>query len=169
MYNYLYLRHLFSMIQVQFDYQKQKVIQALRYHFVSQKEIKWLIIIVNVFAIFSAVLLYLKYIRPEPFLLSSVLWVLMAASIWYILPYMVYKKTDSFKQSFKASIHESGITLSTNQGQGEWLWKQFSHSLETPHFFHLYFSNKSFFLIPKDVMLDADLHTCRGYLKKINE
>ena len=37
-----------------FDYDKGKVIQALRYHFITRREIKVMMILVNVFAILSA-------------------------------------------------------------------------------------------------------------------
>ncbi|MEP6712165.1 MAG: YcxB family protein, partial [Ferruginibacter sp.] len=57
-----------------FTYNKGKVIQALRYHFISRPEIKIMMILVNVFAIFSAALYFFKLIKPMPFLVSSMLW-----------------------------------------------------------------------------------------------
>ena len=43
---------------IYFGYEKRQVLQALRYHFITRPEIKILLIIVNVFTILSAVLLY---------------------------------------------------------------------------------------------------------------
>ena len=77
-----------------FTYNKQKVIQALRYHFISRREIKVMIILVNVFAILSAGLFYFKKISPFAFLISSVLWFSLMIIFWFLLPYMVYKRAD---------------------------------------------------------------------------
>ena len=41
---------------IYFGYEKAQVIQALRYHFISRKEIRLMLILVNVFAIASIVL-----------------------------------------------------------------------------------------------------------------
>jgi len=38
--------------------------------------------------------------------------------------------------------------------------------METPHFFHLYFDSKSFFLVPKDNMSADMQHELRGMLNK---
>jgi len=153
-------------MRIRFSYQKAKVLQALRYHFVSRKEIKILVILVNVFAILSATLLYAKKIRPEPFLLSSFVWVIMALCIWYILPTMVYKKSPAFKDYYTADIDEKGIVIQTDRGEVFWPWNGFVKHLETPHHFHLYFSEKSFFLIPKEVMNETQLHSFRNFVNK---
>ena len=154
-------------MRISFSYQKAKVLQALRYHFVSRKEIKVLVILVNVFAILSAILLYAKKIRPEPFLLSSFVWVIMALCIWYILPIMVYKKSPAFKDSYMADIDEKGMLLQTARGEVFWPWNGFVKQLETPHHFHFYFNEKSFFLIPKEVMNEGQMHEFRGFTKDI--
>jgi len=57
-------------MEFSFSYDKKKVIQALRLHFIAQREIKIMMILVNVFAILSAILFYQKIIRPEPFYLE---------------------------------------------------------------------------------------------------
>jgi YcxB-like protein len=95
-------------VKINISYNKGKVLQALRYHFFSRREIKLMMILVNVFALLAGVLYGLKLIQPLPFLMSSVLWL--------------------------------------------WAWREFSSYYETPGFFHLYFDNKSFFLIPKDAL-----------------
>ena len=45
---------------IEFSYNKNQVLQALRYHFLSRREIRFMIILVNIFALASAVLFYLK-------------------------------------------------------------------------------------------------------------
>ena len=155
-------------MQISFTYHKPKVLQALRYHFVSRKEIKVMVILINVFAILSAILLYAKKIRPEPFLLSSFIWVIMALSIWYILPILVYKKSSAFLDRYNADISAKGILIQTSRGEALWPWTGFVKHYETPHFFHLYFTEKSFFLIPKDAMEDAQRHEFRRFMKIVN-
>jgi hypothetical protein len=152
-------------MQYAFEYEKKKVIQALRYHFIQRKEIRVLVILVNVFAIVAAVLFYTKKIRPEPFLLGSLIWLGLMAAFWYFLPNSIYKRSATFKDSFRMQINEGGIVLENERGEVHWHWKQFSNYFESPHFFHLYFDSKSFFLVPKEGM-DFDIqHELRGYLR----
>lgn len=153
-------------MQHSFSYDKKKVIQALRYHFVQKREIRFLMILVNVFAIVSAILFYAKKIRPEPFLLGSFIWIMLMASFWYFLPNSIYKRSNTFRESFIIYFTESQVKLESERGYVEWQWNQFSRFFESPHFFHLYFDAKSFFLVPKDNMSEDTRHELRGLLKK---
>lgn len=152
-------------MQFGFSYDKKKVIQALRYHFISRPEIKILMILVNVFAIGSAALFYFKKIRPEPFLLGTTIWLMLMLSVWYLLPYTIYRKANTFKDAFIIYFRDTEIRLENPKGFVEWEWSRFSFWMETPHFFHLYFNSKSFFLVPKDEISDDDRHALRGILK----
>ena len=149
-------------MQHSFSYNKKKVIQALRYHFVQRNEIRILIVLVNVFAIVSAVLFYTKKIRPEPFLLGSFIWLMLMATFWYFLPNSIYKKAATFQDSFIIDFKEDEIRLENERGYMNWPWKTFTRFFESPHFFHLYFDSKSFFLVPKDEMSDEFTHELRG-------
>ena len=151
-------------MQYSFSYEKKKVIQALRYHFVQRPEIRILIILVNVFAIFSAVLFYTKKIRPEPFLLGSFIWLMLMATFWYILPNSIYKKAATFQDSFIIDFNDSDVRLENERGFVTWPWQKFSRFFESPHFFHLYFDAKSFFLVPKEGMSEEFKHEVRGVL-----
>ena len=151
-------------MQHSFSYNKKKVIQALRYHFIQRNEIRVLLVMVNVFAILSAVLFYLKKIRPEPFLLGSLTWLVLMATFWYILPNSIYKKASTFRDSFIIDFREDGIRLENERGYVDWPWNKFSRFFESPHFFHLYFDAKSFFLVPKENMSDEMMHEVRGML-----
>jgi hypothetical protein len=132
------------------------VLQALRYHFISRREIKLLMILVNVFALLAAVLYALKLISPLPFLMSSVLWISMMVAFWIWLPAMIYRKSKTFKDEFTISIEENHFFIETAGGQKSWAWREFSSYYETPGFFHLYFDSKSFFLVPKDAFPEQD-------------
>jgi hypothetical protein len=153
-------------MQHSFSYNKGKTIQALRYHFLSRNEIRILMVLVNIFAIVAAVLFYSKKIRPEPFLLGTLIWVLMMASVWYLLPYSIYKKAGTFKESFTIYFNVNEIRLNNNRGLVEWPYNTFSRWFESPHFFHLYFDSKSFFLVAKEGMTQDMQHELRGLLTK---
>ncbi|WP_153795736.1 YcxB family protein [Foetidibacter luteolus] len=151
-------------MQHSFSYNKKQVIQGLRYHFITRPEIRALIIIINVFAIGSAILYGIKKIRPEPFLLGSCLWLLIMAAFWYVLPNAVYNRHLTFKESFIIYFNDSDVRLEGSHSYVDWNWKQFTNFFESPNFFHLYFSTKSFFLVPKDNMSDEYRHELRGLL-----
>ena len=153
-------------MQLKFTYQKKKVLQALRYHFLFQPEIRILLILVIVFDIASAILYIIGKIRPEPFLLGSLIWLLFLISFWFILPATVYRRSATFKDHFLVDFGSNIIRLQNDRGYVEWEWKQFTKFFETPHFFHFYFSSKSFFLLPKDDMNDDFRHELRGLLRE---
>jgi hypothetical protein len=149
-----------------FSYDKKKVIQGLRFHFISRPEIRILIILVNVFAIISAIFFYLKKISPEPFLLSSAMWILLMLTFWYFLPLSVYKRAVTFTESFTISFFDHYVRLDSSRGHVDWNWGQITTFFESPNFFHLYFSTKSFFLIPKEGMSAEFAHDLRGIFKR---
>lgn len=142
---------------IYFGYEKKKVIQALRYHFINRIEIRLMIIAVNVFAVGSIVLYFLKKITPIAFLVFSFLWVVLMISFWYILPYLVYKRAVTFRHEFSMDFNEEGFVLRHEGGGSKsWPWKSLKNYLESPHFFHLYFDSSSFLLVPKEGCKDAD-------------
>jgi len=153
-------------MELHFSYNKKKVIQALRLHFTAQKEIKILIIIVNVFAIVSAVLFYMHKIQPQPFLIGSLIWILLLLVVWYILPLSIYKKSATFKDAFTAYINQNSLRIDNEKGYVTWEWQQFNKYFESAFFFHLYFNEKSFFLIPKDDVTEDVLHEIRAILNE---
>lgn len=148
-----------------FEYHRQKTIQALRYHFISRKEIKVMMILVNVFALLTAALFFFNEISPLAFLTSSLLWFLLMLIFWFILPKIVYRKSAIFKECFKFKINEAGFTLFNDKASKAWDWQSFAFWMETPHFFHLYFNERSFLIIPKDAADEDNIHTARGILK----
>ena len=146
-------------------FQKSTVLQALRYHFIKQSEIKTLMVIVNIYAITTAILLYYKKIRPELFLLGSVLWIVLMLLFWYILPWWFYKKTQLFRYDWQFSYDHQGASLVCDHGEAAWNWSEVQHYFESPLFFHFYFGSKSFFIIPKQPFSAENQHEIRGFLK----
>ena len=153
-------------MQISFSYNKAKVIQALRYHFVQRPEIRLMLVLVNVFAIIAAILFYAKKIRPEPFLLGSLVWMFLMAAFWYFLPNSIYKKSATFQDQFIMNLNETAVVIETERGEVVWDWRKFTNFFESPHFFHLYFDTKSFFLIPKENISTELQHELRGLLNR---
>ncbi len=134
---------------ISFSYNKDTTIKGLRHHFIAKPDIRTLIVLINVFAIFSAVLFYLKKIHPISFFVFSVLWFGLLIVLWRILPTSIYNKTKTFKDEFVATFGETDLILNTHKGRKCIPWRDFSFFKENPDFFYLYLTGKSFFLIPK--------------------
>jgi hypothetical protein len=153
-------------MKVEFSYDKGQVLQALRYHFLSKKEIRLMIILVNVFALASAALFYFKKILPLAFLVGSFLWFFLMISFWFLLPGMVYRRATTFKDHFTMNFENDSFSVGNERGSRSWPWKAVKSFLETPNFFHLYFDSRSFFLVPKNSFTSADeVHEMRRLLK----
>jgi YcxB-like protein len=152
---------------IHFAYDRKQVLHALRYHFISRPEIKILLIIINVFAILSAILFYLHKIQPISFLTFSLLWFVLLIAIWRLLPLSVYKRSQTFLDRFTMDFNQQDVILQTERGSHTWQWKDFSSFLESPYFFHLYFNSRSFFLVPKDAFSDlGTLQEARALLRE---
>ena len=106
---------------VHFGYDKKQVLEGLRNHFFARPEIRILIILVNVFAIISAILFYFKYIQALSFLIFSVLWFLLWLTVRRLLPMSIYKRSHTFQDNFTLSLNEQeGILLQTERGKQAW-------------------------------------------------
>lgn len=141
---------------IHFGYEKGQVLQALRYHFISRPEIKTMLIVVNIFALASITLYALHKITPVAFLVGSGLWIVLMISFWFILPGVVYKRAETFQHSFTMHFEQNEFTVSHDNGSRSWPWKDLNNFIESPHFFHLYFDSRSFFLVPKSGCRDKD-------------
>lgn len=154
-------------LKTEFSYNKKQVLQALRYHFLSKREIRLMIILVNVFAIGSAALFYFKKILPLAFLVGSFLWFVLMVCFWFLLPGMVYRRASTFKDHFIMTFGEDSFSVGNERGSRSWPWTSVQSFLETPHFFHLYFDSRSFFLVPKNSFSNEDeIYQMRQLLKQ---
>jgi hypothetical protein len=125
-----------------------------------------MLILVNVFAVFSASLFFLKKISPYAFLISSVLWFTLMIFFWFLMPYMVYRKADTFKDRFRAILTDVEFRIENDRGGRNWNWSEFSTWLESPHFFHLYFNSRSFFIVPKEAFEGDAEHDARKIFRE---
>ena len=133
----------------------------------SRPEIKILLVLVNVFAILSAVMFGLKKIQPISFLAFSLLWFVLMLVIWRFLPGSIYRRSATFKDHFMMHFMENEVVLETERGAKGWPWAAFSHFVESHYFFHLYFDARSFFLVPKDAFKDIiELQEVREMFRK---
>jgi len=122
-------------------------------------------IAVNVFAILSASLFFFKKISPFAFLISSVLWFALMIIFWFLLPYLVYRRADTFKDRFRAILADNEFRIENERGGRSWGWNEFSTWIESPHFFHLYFNSRSFFIVPKEAFEGDEVHEARKILR----
>jgi YcxB-like protein len=99
------------------------------------------------------------------FLVSSVLWFGLMIIFWFLLPYLVYKRADTFKDRFRAILTDSEFRIENERGGRSWGWKEFSTWIESPHFFHLYFNSRSFFIVPKEAFEGDEVHEARKILR----
>src|SRR5437762_9717435 len=151
---------------VKFSYNKQQVMQALRYHFISRPEMRIMLILVNVFALTCAVLYYFGRITPFAVLFGSFMWFFLMISFWFVMPAMVYRRAATFKDNFTMRFEDEGFSVGTSRGSKSWPWKALSTFMETPNFFHLYFDSRSFFLVPKNSFKHSDeIYELRQLLK----
>jgi YcxB-like protein len=140
-----------------FSYDKKQVLQALRYHFITRREIKILLIAVNVFAIVSAALFFFHKISGLAFFIGSFLWMSLMVVFWHLLPGAIYKRAATFRDAFTIIFNDTDMRIVNEQGgYKEWDWKQFSSFMESPNFFHLYLNSRSFFLVPKEACKGRD-------------
>jgi hypothetical protein len=115
-----------------------------------------MIVLINVFALTSAVLFYMHKILPFALLVGSMLWFILMISFWFILPGMVYRRASTFRDEFEMNFEEDAFSVGNERGGRSWPWNALSTFMETPHFFHLYFDNRSFFLVPKNNLSGSD-------------
>jgi signal transduction histidine kinase len=132
-----------------FNYEKNEVIKALRHHFIQKSEIKWLLILINLFAIISTALFFMGKISSDKLTIFSALWFVTMISVWLLLPNSIYKQTKTFNEEIVAQLNSDALVLNTHKGTNSIAWNSFSHYKEGEDFFYLYQNAKSFFLIPK--------------------
>lgn len=146
-----------SEVALQFYYEKGRVLQALRYHFITRKELRIMLIAVNVFALLSITLYAFKLVTPLAFMAGSFLWLFLMITFWFVMPALIFRKTQSFRFEFSMKFSAEGFSLAPKGGlQKEWDWGSLQSYLESPHFFHLYFNPQSFWLVPKVACASAE-------------
>lgn len=141
---------------IHFGFDKKKVIKALRLYFISRREIRFMIILVNVLAILLLVAFSLKYLSAANYIVFCFLWVILMVFFWFVFPYSVYAKTIMFKHEYSMTFGEGEFSLEHKGRAKSWPWSSLKKYIESPDFFHLYFDSRTFLLVPKDACKDSD-------------
>src|SRR5579864_3939440 len=94
-----------------FSYNKKKVMQALRYHFIAQREIRILFIVIIIFDLVSGWFYFAGKIQPAPFLLGAFIWFFFLISFWFLMPGIVYRRSITFKQQFVIYFQPAYVAL----------------------------------------------------------
>lgn len=151
---------------IQFGYEKSKVIKALRLYFISRREIRFMIILVNVLAILLLIAFLLGYLGAANYLTFTFLWVVLMIFFWFVFPYSTFRRTVMFQHEYSMTFTEQDFSLE-HKGRGKsWPWTALNGHMESPDFFHLYFDSKTFLLVPKSGCRDTDeVHELRTLIK----
>jgi hypothetical protein len=51
---------------------------------------------------------------------------------------------------------DTEFSIGNERGSRSWSWSALTDYRESPHFFHLYFDARSFFLVPKTDYMESD-------------
>ncbi len=78
-------------------------------------------------------------------------------SFWFVLHSIVYRRAETFRHEFSMNFEQKWIfTSGMKEDHVNGPVKRWSNFVESPHFFHLYFDARSFFLVPKSGFKDKD-------------
>lgn len=138
-------------MQLNFQYNKADVIDALRFHFMNRPEMKLFRIVLMILIAFAFIGYWMALINLQVVVWLFLLFIILILVFWYILPYSVYKKARTFSEpAIHLHWNEQNLSIGTHQGESNMPWTRFHKIVETKDFFFLYRDNKSFFLIPVD-------------------
>lgn len=137
-------------MQVEFSYNKEEVLAALRYHFMQRGEIKVFrnTLIILLLATFTGY--FFSLVTVNALVGISAMAVLIGCVFWFMLPISTYNKAATFKDNIRLHYSDEGLLISTRSSSHERAigWQNFSQVVEAKNFFFLYRDKKSFLLIP---------------------
>ncbi len=131
-----------------FCYDKADVIQALRHHFRSKPEIRVFGIILFILLIFACGGAISGLVSAPALAGVAIMLAILVLAFWWLLPYSIYNRAATFRDSIHLRFNEDGLFIGTSSGERLVLWKQFHRYARTDQFIFLYRNNQSFFLIP---------------------
>ncbi|HVB02114.1 MAG TPA: YcxB family protein [Chitinophagaceae bacterium] len=133
---------------LRFCYNKEEVIQALRFHFLHKGEIKVFRITLLILLMFAVLGYLVQLVTFAAMTGVIIMMVLLTIAFWFLLPISIYNRAATFRESIDLLCNEEGMVIGTRSGERHILWKHFHRIVETDQFFFLYRTNQSFFLIP---------------------
>ena len=137
-------------MHLEFSYNKEEVLNALRYHFLQRGEIK--VFRTTLFILLTFTLVGFSYRLVTVGALIGILGmsVVIGLVFWYMLPVSVYNKAATFQDDIRLNYSEDGIVIATRKSdvRKELSWHAFTQVVKAKNFFFLYKGKKDFFLVP---------------------
>ncbi|ACU57870.1 YcxB-like protein [Chitinophaga sp. YR627] len=147
-------------MHLEFNYNKEEVLNALRYHFLQLGEIKVFRNTLFILLAFTLAGFAFKIVTIGALIGIVSMVVLIIMVFWFLLPVSIYNKAATFKDDIHLKYSEEGITISTRNSEQQRLlsWSTFTRVVEAKNFFFLYRGKKNFFLVPTSAFKSADAH-----------
>ncbi|WP_298736475.1 YcxB family protein [uncultured Chitinophaga sp.] len=145
-------------MHVEFSYNKEDVLNALRYHFLRRGEIKVFRNTLCILLLATLAGFFFRVVTLNALVGIAAMTALIAWAFWYVLPLSTYNKAATFKDEIRLRYTEDGLLISTRASdhQRQLSWNNFSRLVETRKFFFLYRDKKSFLLIPTSAFENED-------------
>lgn len=137
-------------MHLEFSYNKEEVVHALRYHFMQRGEIKVFRNTLFALLAFAMAGYAFKMVTIGALIGIVAMVLLIVGAFWFMLPVSIYNKAATFKDNIQLNYSEEGITISTRTSEQKRMlsWNTFTQVVEARNFFFLYRGKKNFFLIP---------------------
>jgi len=137
-------------MHVEFSYNKEDVLNALRYHFMQRGEIKVYRTTLAILLLITLTGFFFHLVTFSALIGIFAMVAIIVWAFWYLLPLSTYNKAATFKDEIKLLYSEEGLLISTrsSEHQRQLYWNSFTRLVETRKFFFLYRDKKSFLLIP---------------------
>jgi len=145
-------------MHVEFSYNKEDVLNALRYHFSRRGEIKVFRNTLCILVLAALAGFFFQLVTLNALIGIIAMTALIGWAFWYVLPLSTYNKAATFKDEIRLRYTEDGLMISTRASdhQRQLSWNNFSRLVETRKFFFLYRDKKSFLLIPTSAFENDD-------------
>lgn len=137
-------------MHLEFSYNRDEVLNALRYHFLQRGEIKVFRNTLFLLLAFTLAGFAYRIVTVGALVGIASMSVVIVLVFWYMLPVSIYNKAATFKDDIHLNYSEEGIVISTRNSdvQKQLSWKGFTQVVRAKNFFFLYRGKKNFFLVP---------------------
>ncbi|QOR75010.1 MAG: YcxB family protein [Thermoflavifilum sp.] len=152
-------------MQVVFTYDRRSVIDALRVHFMSRSEVKFMRIILMILFGLTVVGNLMGYVSFGAVFGIFMMMLLLLLIFWFWLPVLTYNKSATFKDNICLQLEDQGMAIGTRSGEHQIRWESFRNVVETRDYIYLYRNTRSFFIIPWSAFSnEADRQAFRNLL-----
>jgi len=137
-------------MHLEFSYNKEEVLHALRYHFLQRGEIKVFKNTLFILLVFTLCGFAYQLVTFGAMIGIVGMSVLIGLVFWYMLPVSIYNNAATFQDDIRLNYSEEGIVIATRNSdvEKELSWQVFTQVVKAKNFFFLYKGKKDFFLVP---------------------